>query len=212
MKKDLTIGGIGARSTSVRRRIMKRVCRENVSGVKTNLVMSDIADVILYQTLSVPSVLVKFGFLKTTSTIIQEGQTLSLSDLSILVVNPGQSLTNNGSITINNSQIRIVNLTYSPPSSPVESTTIRGGILINNGNLILSSSYSSIEITGTLTNNVSLTNTGQIYVRNGGIFTNIGSITNTGTIDIANGSGTCGIGTFTAGSYIGTTGTDCPPI
>ena len=207
MKKDLTIGGIGARSTSVRRRIMKRVCKENVSGVKTNLVMSDIADVIsIYP---IPSVLVKVGLLKTTSTIIQEGQTLSLSDMSILVVNTGQSLTNNGSITINNSQLRIVNLTYSPPSPPVEGT-IRGGILINNGNLILSSSDSSIQITGTLTNNVSLTNTGEIYVNNGGIFTNIGSITNTGTINIANGSGTCGIGTFTAGSYIGTTGTGCP--
>ena len=211
MKKDLTIGGIGARSTSVRRRIMKRVCRENVNGVKTNLVMSDIADVISFYTPSVPSVEVKFGFLKTTSTIIREGQTLSLSDLSVLIVNTGQSLTNNGSITINNSQIRIDNITYSPPSPPVEGT-IRGGILINNGNLILLSSDSTIQVTGTLTNNVSLTNTGQIYVRNGGIFTNIGSITNTGTIDIANGSGTCGIGTFTAGSYIGTTGTDCPPI
>ena len=181
MKKDLTIGGIGARSTSVRRRIMKRVCKENVSGVKTNLVMSDIADVMLfYPNPSAPSFFFKLGFLKTTSTIIQEGQTLSLSDVSILFVNTGQSLTNNGSITINNSQISIVNVTYSPPSPPVEGT-IRGGILINNGNLIISSD-SSIQITGTLTNNVSLTNTGRIYVNDGGIFTNIGSITNTGTI------------------------------
>jgi len=212
MKKDLTIGGIGARSTSVRRRIMKRVCKENVNGVKTNIVMSDIADVMLfYPNLSYPSFFVKLGFLKTTSTIIREDQTLSLSDNSILIVNTGQSLTNNGSITINNSQIGISNVTYSPPSPPVEGTA-RGGILINNGNLIISSD-SFIQITGTLTNNVSLTNTGQINVYKGGILTNIGSITNTGTgtINIADGLSTCGTGTFTPGSYTGTIGNACTP-
>jgi hypothetical protein len=210
MKKDLTIGGIGARSTSVRRRIMKRVCKENVNGVKTNLVMSDIADVILFYPIPTdPSFFIKLGFLKTTSTIIREDQTLSLSDYSILIVNNGQSLTNNGSITINNySQIAITNVTYSPPSPPVEGTTA-GGILINNGNLLISS-FSSIYITGKLTNNGSLKNTNRIYVYNGGTMINTGTITNTDTINIANGSGGCGSGNFTAGSYIGTTGTDCP--
>ena len=220
MKKDLTIGGIGARSTSVRRRIMKRVCKENVSGVKTNLVMSDIADVTM---LVITGYNISFGKLKQ-SLVIKDGQTLNLKPQEILFVETSKSITNNGTINTSMSQIFIADfIDYdTPPNSG-------GGSLVNNGNLILSLDSSiqiigigtltnnasltntgQIQITGTLTNNVSLTNTGQIYVNNGGIFTNIGSITNTGTINIANGSGTCGIGTFTAGSYIGTTGTGCP--
>ena len=223
MKKDLTIGGIGARSTSVRRRIMKRVCKENVSGVKTNLVMSDIADII---TDYLPLII---GVLKKDTTI-QNGKTLTINYNETLFIETSKTLVNYGTIINNGGSqggIYIVNLsTLTTPPYILGG----GGTLENNDTIINQSSIynknilinKGIIITRdpTATGNVqlnnmgSLTNTQNIYVSNGGTMSNTGTITNTGTINIANGSGACGFGNFDAsGSYAGQPiGNVCPPL
>lgn len=219
MKKDLTIGGIGARSTSVRRRIMKRVCKENVNEVKTNIVLSDIADII---TDYAPFIL---GILKKDTTI-QNGKTLTINDNETLFIEASKTLVNYGTI-INNggSQGGIYNADLRTLITP----PIGGGGTLENNGTIINNSFiinknilinKGIIIThdptatgiGQLDNMGSLTNTQQIYVSNGGTMFNTGTITNTGTIHIANGSGVCGFGHFdVSGSYAGQPiGNDCP--
>jgi hypothetical protein len=192
MKKDLTIGGIGARSTSVRRRIMKRVCKENVNVnvVKTNIVLSDIADILGEGT----------GVLKEETTI-PNGKTLIINEMEALVIDTSKNLINYGTI-INNGFIAILDI-----PSEEGAPTGGGGRLENNGIIINNNMMVNFN---ELVNNGSLTNMNEIYVSNGGKFNNtIGTIINTGTINIADG-GACGTGTFTSGSYTGTNGNACP--
>lgn len=220
MKKDLTIGGIGARSTSVRRRIMKRVCKENVSGVKTNIVLSDIADI---DPRFLPTFII--GILKK-DTIIPNGKTLTINDNETLFIETSKTLVNYGTIINNGGSqggIYIVDLLtlFTPPTGG-------GGTLENNGTIINQSFITNKNIlinkgiiitrnptateNGQLNNMGSLTNTQAIYVSNGGTMINTGTITNTGTINIANGSGVCGFGHFdVSGSYAGQPiGNACP--
>jgi hypothetical protein len=223
MKKDLTIGGIGARSTSVRRRIMKRVCNDGV----TNLNLSDIGDVIYSATYCSPPPVscVTFSyFTLKRSIVIKKGQILTIKPYEMLLIQTSNNIINYGTINlIGNAQLYIADFidVNNPPSGG-------GGLLINNGiiNIELESYIENLNIfinnnilisngrittgIGSFTNNSSLTNTGKIFVINGGTMTNTGTINNTGEINIANNPGTCGIGNFIRGSYAGTIGNLCP--
>jgi len=175
MKKDLTIGGIGARSTSVRRKIMKRVCKENVNEVKTNIVLSDIADID-------PSYLPYFiiGILKK-DTIIPNGKTLTINDNEVLIIETSKTLINYGTI-INNggSQGGIYIVDFSKLLLGLHEG---GGILENNGTIINNASFANTNI---------VINNKDIFSVTGSNIINNGTINNNGVLQLsATGSSSC---------------------